>query len=474
MTQASGITRKTLPPFPRLSGRLYIFPAFIPMIDLLPWLLTLVGITASATQLAFWKQHRHKVMAFAMVCFLGAGGVVWWEDAHRPSEVEGSAPVKLENFSKLTHIADLKAGDAIDKTYDSFAPLWTVETKNEPLGTPVMAGDLLLTGMFEGYIEARARTNGALLWTIKKHEPVFTNVVPLKDMAYVGEGLHTAPAAVFTAFSLPDGKPVWERQFRSHLESPALIDESGHRLWVGAGDESLWSLDTRDGSVLWRQKIGHIDATPLVNDGVLYTVSWPDLSVNKSKLYALDPDSGKTKWSVDLPGRNMGSPLLGPDGVILSTTAIGEVGPQKPDDAGWAHAVSPDGKLLWTVDLHGISLPEANVLVDKGIVIHTLKTGVIVALSIKDGSTLWSLQLGKEIDAPSALRADSKPPLLATITADGAVSLMNAVDGTEIRRFNVKEGGYAAPVFDHDILYISTPHSMTAYGGVHLFTHGAK
>jgi outer membrane protein assembly factor BamB len=298
--------------------------------------------------------------------------------------------------------------------------------------------------------------------------------VALNDVGFAGEGLHTAIAAGITAFSLPGGKVIWERQFLSHVESPPLVDAAAHRLWTGAGDESIWCLDTRDGSAIWRRKIGHIDATPFIQDGTLYVISWPDAKVHETELFALDPDDGATKWSVPLTGDIMGSPLPGPDNTILITTAIGQVGPPLPADKGWAHAVSASGKLLWTVELPNISLPEAAVLPARGIVIHTLKTGELRALNIRDGSTAWSAQVGKEFDAPAALRADTNPPLLAAVTADGLVTIRDAEDGTEIRRFRVKQGSYAPPVFDGDIVYITTPKDITAYGGVHLFTRGTK
>jgi outer membrane protein assembly factor BamB len=211
-----------------------------------------------------------------------------------------------------------------------------------------------------------------------------------------------------------------------------------------------------------------------MRDGVMYVISWPDSKVHTTKLFALDPEDGAVKWGTPLEGDIMGSPQAGPDGMILVTTAIGQVGPIQAADRGWAHAVDRDGKALWTVKLPNMSLPEPAVLPDKGIEIHTLKTGELMALHVKDGSVAWTRTLGKAFDTTATLRADTNPPLLAAVTTEGTVSIMNAEDGTEIRRFNVKQGGYAAPAFDGDVLYITTPRDIMAYGGVHLLTRGAK
>ncbi|TAL38109.1 MAG: hypothetical protein EPN97_04250 [Alphaproteobacteria bacterium] len=463
-----------LRPFPRLNDRLHIFPALIPLIELIPWLLGLVGAAASVTPFAVWRRHKKPFLIFAATCFVVALCIIGWKKAHIPTDEEGSRLLAAADWPKLNALSTLPPVVSAGRQYDAFAPVWSAPLRNEPLAGPIVAGDLLLLGTFAATLDAISRADGKPVWSIKKHEPVFTNPVALKDKGYAGEGLHTAVSAGITAFSLPDGKVLWERQFLSHVESSPLVREDEHRLWAGAGDQSLWCLDTRDGSAVWRKKIGHIDSTPFIMDGTLFVTSWPDLKVPKAKLFALDPGDGSEKWNVDLTGDIMGSPQPGPDSAILVTTAIGQVGPQVATDKGWAHAVSRDGKLLWTVELPGISLPEPSVLFDKGLVIHTLKTGQIVALRVRDGTTAWSTTLGKQLDAPAALRADTNPPLLAAVTTEGAVSILDAESGTEIRRFNVKQGGYAPPVFDGDLLYITTPRDITAYGGVHLLTRGEK
>lgn len=465
-----------LPPFPRLSGRLHIFPALIPLAQILPWLLMAVGAAASATQVAFWQRHRKVIFSFAAFCFVAAAGVYLWNETRRPGEVEGSRPVASSEFSVLKNISAAVPYTA--KKYEAFGQIWSVSTKSESLAMPVIAGDLMLIGTFDGTIDAHNRADGKLVWSLKKKEPVFTNPSVSGKMVFVGEGLHTAPAATLTAFSLPDGKPVWERQFRSHVESAAALDPENNRLWTPAGEESVWALRMDDGAVLWRQKIGHTDATPLYLDGKLYTSTQPfekeKTATPETRLSRHDPDTGETEWQVKLDGNSMGSPQPGPKGVILLTSAIGQVGPAVETDQGWSHAVSTDGKKLWSVKLPGLPLPEAAVLQDAGIVIHTLKTGAIIALNALDGSTVWEVKIGKEFLAPATLRATGNPPLLASITKDGTVSIMNALDGIEIRRLNMRQGGYVPPVFDNDVLYITTPRGISAYGGVHLFTRGSN
>jgi outer membrane protein assembly factor BamB len=469
---------RAVPPFPRLGGRLYIFPAFIPLIELIPWILTALGALAGVTQVTFWRRHRKILRALAGLCFAAALGIVVWQKAHMPDAALGTRPVAAADMSKREKLKDIIPQSSGKEPATSFAPLWTVATAHEALATPVVAGDLLLTGTFAGTEEARLRADGTPVWTLHKKEPVFAVVAAGQNRAFVGEGLHTAASAVLTAFSLPDGKPLWERQFLSHLEAAVTPDKAQKHLWLGAGDEGLWCLDAQDGAPIWRSRIGHVDATPLLVDGRVYTTAWPDLKKDAAALFALDAVTGKKLWQVALPGHEMGSAQASPlDGDVLATTAIGQVGPQKPGDKGWAHAVGQGGKLRWTVVLPGLPLPEGAVLKDagtrqKGLVIYTLKTGQIVALNLDDGSMAWQVKQAPEFDAPAALDASHDVPLLAAISKDGTVAVMNARSGAVLHRFSVGQGGYAAPVFDGDRLYITTPRRMLAYDGVHFLIPG--
>lgn len=471
MTQNAPRRSAGLPPFPRLGGRLYIFPAFIPMVELVPWLLTAVGALAGATQLAFWQRHRGVVRAITALCFLIAGAVYLWGAAHRPSAAEGSRLVAAAELPKLVAGKPRSRAPAAQNS-DALKPLWSVDLADEPLSEPIFSDGLMLIGTFGGVMEALDENDGHTVWSFKKREPIFTNVAVADGQGFIGEGLHTAPAASLTAFSLPSGQPLWERQFRSHVEAPATLDAAHHRLWTCAGSEGLWSLDMRDGAVLWHQALGHIDATPLYDADTLYVSAQPDEHKVGAVLMALDPASGAPRWRQPLPGNTMGSPQRGADGTIFVTTAIGQVGPKVASDAGWSHAVTPGGKLLWSVQLPGLALPERLLVPGAKLVIHTLKTGEIVALRMTDGGTAWRVKLGDEFDAPAGLRA-GQTPLLAVLTASGTVALLHAEDGTEIRRFNVLQGGYVPPVFRNDMLYVTTPRRMTAYGGLHLLTRDA-
>lgn len=466
-------------PLPRLTGRLYIFPAFIPLVEIVPWLLAGIGALAGMAQAAAVRRNRLLVW-LAIACLVCALAVFAWNTRETPTDVEGSRAVAVRDMSRLETAQPAPAAVSAPPVSDVFTPLWTVKADSENLSTPVVAGDLLLIGTFDGTLEARSRATGARVWTLHKKEPIFSNAAMAGNVAYVGEGLHTAPASVMTALSLPAGKPLWERRFPSHLEAAVTVDARAHKLWMGAGDAGLWCLDARSGKPLWRTSIGHVDATPLLAGGALYTPALQDAKKDETALFAQDPANGRILWRVMLHGREMGSAQTGIAGTqdtsgdtqdIFVTTAIGQVGPQQPSDKGWAYAVTRQGRVRWGITLPGMPLPEGVVTVGAqgtDIVIYTLKTGSIVALDAAGGHTVWQWQGGREFDAPATLAHIDGTAVLAAITKDGRVVILDAQSGRMLKDFLMPHsGGYAAPVFDGDVLYVTTRRGMTAYGGVH-------
>ena len=470
MQKNKNLKKRPVMPRKSLRGRLYIFPALLPLIEILPWFLTAVGAIASAIQ-AVRRRFRGSVdpeaLIFAMSCFVLAAGLVFWQYMHRPSEEEGSCMVEQADLPRLELLGVGGSGQATEN-FSSFERLWFQAVQREPTTSSLVIADgLLLVGNIKGSMNAYDAATGEPVWVLHLREPMFANALVLKDRAFIAEGMHVSNASSLTAIDFPAGNPLWQRQFRNHTEAAPAVSKERHQLWLANGSEGLWALDSRDGSVLWRKKIGHLDLTPLFAGDVLYAPAQPDEAVMETSFFALDPDNGKELWQVKLPGHPMASPQLSSQQAdILLTTATGQVGVRRAQDKGWAHAITQQGKILWSVELPGEPLPEEVILQSAGLVYHALKTGELVALHVNDGSMAWSAKIGEALNGAAGLSNDASRPLIAAVATDGRASVRNAIDGSEIIGFDVGSGGYTAPLFDGDILYIATPTSISAYGGV--------
>jgi outer membrane protein assembly factor BamB len=284
------------------------------------------------------------------------------------------------------------------------------------------------------------------------------------NLAYVGEGHHTSPASVLTAFSLPDGAALWERKFRSHIESSVVTDAAKQRVYLSAGETGIWALHSQSGESLWHSAIGHSDITPVLLNSIVFTAAQLKENIDGSAFFMLSAETGATLSSHPLPGNPMGSMLADEKGNLFVATAIGQVGVTRATDAGWAHSFSPQGTLLWSVKLPAMPLPEGLYVQNASVVVYTLSNGSIIALNTQDGSTAWRSSIGEALQTDATLIPSAKPRL-AAVSMEGIVTILDAKTGEEKRRFAVEEGA-SYPLFHQDILYISTPYNIRAYSGV--------
>ncbi len=445
----------------------FIFPAFLPLVELLPWFLALLGAAAGGTQIVgkvLWRRRwqRALLVLINLGLFGWAGWLVWQRYAPMPAAAVGSelAPSLPRHEVFATHTSR----PLPLKTITPLSELWKTGTPNNNLGKPLVYQGRLYVGTIEGSFDAYDAADGHTLWSLHKRESVYTPPSAAADRLFIGEGYHTSPVCELTALALPEGKPLWSRRFRSHLESYPALDLTHNRLWQGGGSTGLWALAADSGKLLWWQPIGHIDVPPLYRDGRLFAIAKLREDADGTALFEFDPATGTIKWQVPLQGNTMGSLFPHGDRIYVST-ALGQVGDLKANDAGWVQAVSVDGKPLWRTALPAMPLPEGALAADGGTLFYTLKDGSVVALRTADGAIIWREKIGDEIQTDVALIEEAgTAPMVVAVAHDGTVSLRDAASGTERHKLQV-EPGDSNPVYAQGVLYVATPRVIHAYAG---------
>jgi outer membrane protein assembly factor BamB len=451
----------------------YIFPALIPLAELLPWVLSFIGAVAGGSQMArdYMAVHhkfRKAIWAVTAISFIAAAGIYGWEQLRLPSKEDGSELVAMGSYSKVEDFPLSQQHHSRTPTvYAPFRKIWSVTTEEQNLGNMVVENGRLMIGTYDGSFEIRSVFGGAKITTLHKSQPIFTAPAVSDKMVYIGEGLHTADMSALTAFSYLDGKVLWERRFRSHLESTPALDEQNNRLFIGAGAEGLWSLDTKTGKKNWRAPLGHIDVSPLLRDNRLFAAAKlnPDDAVSGSALFEIDVENGGILWKTDLLGNPMGDVLAGPDDTILVSTAIGQVGVNKDTDKGWLYGLNAEGKLLWQRELPAMPLPDGQVLADRSLAFFTLKDGSLIAVKTTSGEIAWAQKLGRGFDADCALIEDGPEPLVVAISLDGAVHVRRAKTGETVGHMDVGKGSYTAPFYKDGVIYVANSFAIHAFAG---------
>lgn len=269
-----------------------------------------------------------------------------------------------------------------------------------------------------------------------------------------------------------EGQIRWSYQTGQAIYSSPAIDPNGN-IYFGSSDGTLYALDP-NGAMLWRFKTrgaggltaGAIFASPAIGqDGTLYIGG-----VYDPNLYALNPIDGTVKWTCNFAlypeddsnpnspltgGRFFASPVVGADGTIYQTLLFDS----------HLYAIEPEnGAIRWSVDLldtpaiptdpedfagdaDGWSEPA---LGPDGTIYVSLDDPYLRAVD-PNGTILWATQLG---DMGGFTLTVDRIGRIYAAADDGHVYVVEA-DDTLIGRF-ATEGWPAYPVIASDGTLIVT------------------
>jgi outer membrane protein assembly factor BamB len=248
------------------------------------------------------------------------GGEVWtWSG---PNRVDGRAIVTADSVYFVDGRIDLVALNRADGTlrwrfalHDATLagkPAPDNPTFNRRTAIPLTVDGVVYCGSSDGGLYAIDGRSGAKLWRHEAKSPVYSGI------REVGEaGL---------AFGCMDGTVVLlDRRTRTEtarfktgggvVTTPLFV---AGRMIAGSRDYTLYGFNAADGSVAWKFSywFSWVESTPQLVDGVIY-IGASDFR----RVTALDPVSGRARWSTDVQGMCWGSPAVTADTVFIGTVA---------------------------------------------------------------------------------------------------------------------------------------------------------
>ncbi len=240
--------------------------------------------------------------------------------------------------------------------------------------------------------------------------------VPHGTQMLHGDARHTHRSSGRVATSLP--AVAWTHDVGGPVEAQVAASPDQQTLYVASLGGTLTALARNDGSVRWSLDLGdRVYSTPLVaDDGVIYVGS------DAKKFSAISPD-GKVKWSLDTDGDADSGAALSPDGAVIF--AAGRM----------VYAVTPAGYVRWRFTAKR-KVFTAPAVAPQGRIIVGSQDHHVYALA-PDGRLSWSLDLGVDVDGAPAI--DDHGGVFVGTDGDEVVRL-DLDDGHIVWRANV--GGY--------------------------------
>ncbi|KAL0358052.1 UNVERIFIED_CONTAM: hypothetical protein Scaly_1490900 [Sesamum calycinum] len=326
--------------------------------------------------------------------------------------------------------------------------------------TPVVAGDLLIVGIYgPAYVVAVRRATGQLVWSTLV-DPGPLSVVTASGTVYLGHTLYLITAA------------SWEDIPGQPWGSSPSIDPIRGRVYVGTGNlylapadvlqcqarennqttppsgpdqcfgpdvhfDSLLSFDVNSGNIVWAKQLGGYDVfyfaclipnnpdcpsgpnldadfgeapmlLSIVSNGRLRDVV---VAVQKSGFaWALDRDNGDIVWFTKAgPGSLEGGGIWGAatDGIRVYTNIVnGDRLPftLKPSNqtttaGGWVAMDANTGRILWTTANPSNETAHGPVTVVNGVLFagSVAPSGPVYAMDAQTGAIIWSFDTGATI-----------------------------------------------------------------------------
>ncbi|WP_170752515.1 PQQ-like beta-propeller repeat protein [Ruegeria lacuscaerulensis] len=332
---------------------------------------------------------------------------------------------------------------------------------------PVVAGGLIYTLDSEANVTATS-TQGQKAWS--------TNLIPANDgdedatgggMAYANGVLYVSSGfGRLTALDGKTGAIRWQKRLNATGSGAPLVNDG--LLYLVAGDETGWAVDTSNGRIAWQiqgtPSVGNVLGAPapvIAQDFAVFAFGSGDVAATFRK-------GGIRRWNASVAGGRRGraaaqivdvtgGPMVAGDTIYIGNhsgrTVAFEIG---------------SGERKWTADEGAID----TVWPVGGSLFQISDRSQLVRLDSSDGSIIWAQDLpGFVKDKPNRrgpIVAHYGPILaggrIVVASNDGFVRFFNPVDGTLLNRAEVPGGATTAPVVAGQTLYV-----VSTKGDLHAF-----
>jgi outer membrane protein assembly factor BamB/calcineurin-like phosphoesterase family protein len=302
------------------------------------------------------------------------------------------------------------AGDVRALSLRNGREKWVFSTGAKIYSTPAIDGKRVIAVSADGMVRALDLRSGRLLWNFDSQQPVVASPVTGDGKVFIA-----GSSGRCEALDIRTGKLLWSNGgIDGFVETIPLIYKG--MLIFGTWDNRLYALDTETGETRWiwfngysNRMLSPAACVPVAVRDRIFVVS-PD-----RKMACLDAATGRLIWQSDLGGatvrESMG--LSADSSMVLAKTMNGEV-------IGVSTA-GEEPEIVWRTGFNiGYDIAPAVITGRDGIIFIPSDKGTVHAASRIDGNLLWSHRI-------SSCLINNIVPL-----KDGSI-LCNAMDGVVVR-----------------------------------------
>ncbi len=260
---------------------------------------------------------------------------------------------------------------------------WRYEAGAEILAAPAVSAGKVLVGDGDGVFHAVDAASGERRW-------IYETRAKIVSSASVADGklVFGSHDMYLHALNVEDGRPLWKVETDNYVYGAPAISR-GRVLSAGC-DGYLRVIGLADGKEQARMELGgYVGASPAVRGSRLYVGTF------ENQVLGIDLESRRLSWTYENSERKF---------PFLSSAAAGDSVVVLGGRDKLVHALDPEtGKPRWTRALKG-KIDASPVIAGRRVYVPAT-SGEIVALDLESGEVVWSFDTGSSITASPSVAA---------------------------------------------------------------------
>lgn len=214
-------------------------------------------------------------------------------------------------------------------------------TFNHRAATPLVHDGVIYAGSSDGGLYAIHPANGAVLWRYDARAPIYSGVGVQGDQLLFG----TMDGSVI-ALDRRNRREILRLRTGGGVVTTPVV--AAGRLVAGSRDYLVHAFDAASGRPAWRFSywFSWVESTPAFRDGLLYLGG-----SDYARVTALDPATGRARWSTVVLGMTWGTPLVTDRHVFAGTVNQNLPGTLIAHRAGLVKLDRATGAVVWRLQL---------------------------------------------------------------------------------------------------------------------------
>jgi outer membrane protein assembly factor BamB len=249
---------------------------------------------------------------------------------------------------------------------------------------------------------------------------------------------------------LTDGQEKSSRGFGSAIFGTPVIDHDTMYVVTSRDAVTVIAYILTTGKPKWQMKIGDVETSPLLMNGLLYITTYD------GRLLCMDKSTGSVRWTFNVPKEQSRSRI------IRSSPAGDGSKVVFGCDDGKVYALNAEtGSLLWAASARASIV--ATPSISGGRVLVGSQDSTIYAVDLNSGTVVWKHSLGSRIYGSQAVSRS----YAYVGTSAGTLFCLEAGTGKEVWSVRTGELLNTAPLVGDSTVYIgSADKKLYAFGAV--------